>query len=151
MHAFVKAQCTQCHVAAGHGANLGPDLVESVKKLRGRELLSHIVDPSEKIDDRYRTVQFILANGRVQSGVVVGETPTAWRVMPNLLTPEEIVLVSKDAVDERIESQVSPMPAGLLNVLTRDEILALLAFLEAGENLPESVSAHEHRPAATSR
>ena len=77
MHAFVKAQCTQCHVAAGHGVNLGPDLIESVKKLRGRELLSHVLDPSLKIDDRYRTVQFVLRNGRVQSGVVVGETPSA--------------------------------------------------------------------------
>jgi putative heme-binding domain-containing protein len=146
MHAFVKAQCTECHVAAGHGVNLGPDLLESVKKLRGRELLSHILDPSEKIDDRYRTVQFIFASGRVQSGVVVGETPTAWRVMPNLLTPEEIVLVSKDVVEEQIVSQVSPMPVGLLNVLSREEILALLAFLEAGEDLPESLSAHGHQP-----
>jgi putative heme-binding domain-containing protein len=146
MHAFVKAQCTQCHVAAGHGVNLGPDLLKSVKKLRGRELLSHILNPSEKIDDRYRTVQFIMANGRVLSGVVVGETPTAWRVMPNLLTPEEIVLVSKNAVEERIVSQVSPMPVGLLNVLSREEILALLAFLEAGEDLPESLSAHGHQP-----
>jgi hypothetical protein len=43
-------------------------------------------------------------------------------------------------------SQVSPMPVGLLNVLSREEILALLAFLEAGEDLPESLSAHGHQP-----
>jgi hypothetical protein len=29
MQAFVKARCNQCHVVAGHGVNLGPDLVES--------------------------------------------------------------------------------------------------------------------------
>ena len=35
MTAFVKARCNQCHVVAGHGVNLGPDLAESVKKLKG--------------------------------------------------------------------------------------------------------------------
>lgn len=143
MHAFVKAQCTQCHVAAGHGVNLGPNLVESVKKLRGRELLEQMLEPSLKIDERYRTVQFVLKNGRITSGVVAGETPTAWRIRPNLLAPDEVVAVPKANVDEQIPSQISPMPAGLLNVLTREEILALLAFLEAGDDLPESLS-HGH-------
>ncbi|MFN9040543.1 MAG: PVC-type heme-binding CxxCH protein, partial [Planctomyces sp.] len=32
--AFVKARCNQCHVAAGQGVNLGPDLTESVKQLK---------------------------------------------------------------------------------------------------------------------
>ena len=39
------------------------------------------------------------------------------------------------------------MPEGLLNVLTREEIRALLAFLEAGENLPEALSSHGHQQA----
>jgi putative heme-binding domain-containing protein len=140
MHAFVKAQCTQCHVAAGHGVNLGPNLVESVKQLRGRDLLAHVLEPSLKIDDRYRTVQFVLKNGRVQSGVVAGETPTAWRIRPSLLAPDDIRLINKNAIDEIIPSQISPMPLGLVNVLTREEILALLAFLEAGDDLPENLS-----------
>ena len=32
MQAFVKARCNQCHVVAGHGVNLGPDLAESIKR-----------------------------------------------------------------------------------------------------------------------
>jgi len=136
MHAFVKAQCNQCHVAAGHGVNLGPTLAESVKKLRGRELLSHLLDPSLKIDDRYRTVQFVLDDGRVESGVLAGETSAAWKIRPNLLRPDDIKLIVKETVDEQIPSKVSPMPAGLLNVLTRDEIMALVSFVEAGDQLP---------------
>jgi hypothetical protein len=38
MQAFVKARCNECHVVAGHGVNLGPDLAESIKKLKGEEL-----------------------------------------------------------------------------------------------------------------
>lgn len=144
MHAFAKARCSQCHVAAGHGVNLGPDLAESVKKLRGRDLLAHLLDPSLKIDDRYRTVQFVLDNGRVESGVLAGETPDAWKIRPNLLTPDVIKLIAKETVEEQISSRVSPMPAGLLNVLTRREILDLLSFVEAGDELPSGLSAHGH-------
>ncbi len=39
MQAFVKARCNQCHVIAGHGVNLGPDLTESIKKYKGEQLL----------------------------------------------------------------------------------------------------------------
>jgi putative heme-binding domain-containing protein len=135
-HAFVKAQCSQCHVAAGHGVNLGPNLVETVKKRRGRELLEHILEPSREIGEGYRTVQFVLESGRVVSGVVTGETDESLRVTPNLLVPESVVTIPKSQIEERVPSRVSPMPAGLVNVLEREEILDLLAFLEAGENLP---------------
>ena len=67
--------------------------------------------------------------------------------MPNLLTPDAVIAIPKATVDEQIPSQISPMPEGLLNVLTREEIRALLAFLEAGEDLPEAFSSHGHQQA----
>ena len=148
MHAFAKAQCTQCHVAAGHGVNLGPDLVKSVKKLRGKDLLLQILDPSLKIDDDYRMVQFLLTDGRVVSGVVASETPETYTIRPNLLMPEKIKRIQKKDVEERFVSQVSPMPAGLINVLTKQEILDLISFLEAGDNLPAGLSGHHEFPTA---
>jgi hypothetical protein len=43
------------------------------------------------------------------------------------------------------------MPAGLLNVLTRDEILDLVSFVEAGDDLPAALRhASPHRPERTS-
>ena len=150
-HAFVKAQCSQCHVAAGHGVNLGPNLVETVKKRRGRELLEHILEPSREIAEGYRTVQFVLESGRVVSGVVTGETDESLRVTSNLLVPESVVTIPKSQVEERVPSRVSPMPAGLVNVLEREEILALLAFLEAGENLPAGLRHESGHPAPGSK
>src|SRR5260221_8991717 len=64
MSAFVKARCNQCHVVAGHGVNLAPDLVESVKKLQGRQLLDQILDPSSQINEKYQTTQFVPSDGR---------------------------------------------------------------------------------------
>jgi putative heme-binding domain-containing protein len=139
MHAFVKARCTQCHVAAGHGVNLGPALTESVKRLRGRELLAHVFDPSLEIADRYRVIQFVLDDGRVVSGVVVGESDDEIRVVPNLLDPSRTLSLSPRRVEERIPARVSAMPAGLVNVLSREEIVALVAFVEAGDDLPPAL------------
>jgi putative heme-binding domain-containing protein len=132
MQAFVKARCNQCHVVAGHGVNLGPDLVESVKKLQGRKLLQQILDPSTEINEKYQTTQFVLADGRIVSGVVVKDEPNELLVMTNLLTPEAITRVPKPQIDQQIASKISPMPPGLANVLTAAEIADLLSYLEAG-------------------
>ncbi len=145
MTAFVKARCNQCHVVAGHGVNLGPDLVESVKTLKGAELLRQIIEPSSKIHEKFQTWQFVTTEGRVVAGVVVKETPEAYEVMTNLLTPSSLTTVLKQNIEAKRPSQVSSMPTGLVNVLTRAEILDLCAYLAAGGfKLPAHLE-HQHR------
>ena len=46
-------------------------------------------------------------------------------------------------IDEKIESKVSSMPTGLLDVLAKDEILDLLRYLDATGKLPPHLK-HEH-------
>jgi putative heme-binding domain-containing protein len=143
MRTFVKARCNQCHIIAGHGVNLGPDLVETVKKTRGRELLQQILEPSHVINPKYLNHQFVLKDGRIVTGVIMKENKRSYEVATNLLTPTTLTRIRKRDVDERIESKVSAMPEGLINVLTRDEILDLHAYIEAGGyKLPEHL---EHR------
>lgn len=145
MQAFVKARCNQCHVVAGHGVNLGPDLVESVKKYKGEQLLRQIIEPSSEINEKFRTYQFQMSDGRVVAGVVVKEEPTEYHVVSNLLLPQAISRVNKKDVEERVASKISPMPEGLVNVLTKEEILDLAAFVEAsGIKLPGHLQHHHH-------
>ena len=84
-------------------------------------------------------MQFVLDSGRVVSGVVLEETPAAYRVATNLLAPDQVTVIKKGEIDEQLAGTVSAMPAGLLNVLTRDEIVDLVSFVEAGDELPESL------------
>lgn len=143
MQAFVKARCNQCHVVAGHGVNLGPDLAESVKKLQGTKLLAQILDPSSEINEKYQTTQFVLTDGRVVSGVVVKDEPAEVEVMTNLLTPMALTRLRKAEIDQRVASKISPMPQGLVNVLTKQEIVDLVSFLEAGGfQLPAHLQHH---------
>ena len=91
-------------------------------------------------------MQFVLDSGRVVSGVVREESADAFRVVTNLLVPDQVAVVKRDDVEDVSATKVSAMPAGLLNVLTRDEITALVSFLEAGDNLPPTLR-HVPHPA----
>ncbi len=143
MQAFVKARCHQCHVVAGHGTNLGPDLLVSVKQLRGQELLKQIIEPSSKIHEKYQTYKFLLESGQVITGTIVQEDEKRYQVVTNLLTPNSVTTVIKSEVEDKILSRTSPMPEGLLDVLTREEIIDLITFIEAGDKLPASMR-HDH-------
>ena len=48
-----------------------------------------------------------------------------------LLAPEATVEIPLSEIAKREPSKISPMPTGLLNNLTKEEILDLLAYLES--------------------
>ena len=143
MQAFVKARCNQCHAIAGHGINIGPDLTETGKRLKGLKLLQQILEPSSEINKKYQTTQFLIDNGKVLSGVVVKETDSEFHIIGNLLIPSVITKVAKGQIDEQFPSTISAMQKGMANVLTRPEIIDLVSFLETGFNLPEHLK-HKH-------
>jgi len=141
MQAFVKARCNQCHQVQGHGENLGPDLTDVAKRYKGRKLLQQIIEPSSEINKKYLTHQFLMASGKRLSGVVVREDRRSVHVITNLLTPKAITRIRKRDIDERFPSKLSSMPQGMLDVLTKDEILDLVVFLEDGHHLLK----HHHK------
>lgn len=144
MAAFVKARCNQCHVVAGHGIPLGPDLTKIGERFKGRKLLEQMLAPSTEINKKFQTWQFLMNDGKVHSGVISKEDDATYHVLKNLLIPTAVTKISKDQVDERFASKVSPMPEGLLKVLTREEILDVVSFLEAGGYHPPGHLKHNH-------
>jgi hypothetical protein len=63
------------------------------------------------------------------TGRVVDETKDAIAVQPEPLSPDRVT-IRKDDIESRTPSKVSPMPANLADVLTQEEILDLIAYLE---------------------
>jgi putative heme-binding domain-containing protein len=140
MQAFLKAQCQQCHKVGDHGLSLGPDLTESMKKLRGRKLLQQILEPSQEIHPKYQIVNFLLDSGKIASGVVVKEDKEAFEIATNLLTPSVITKIEKSSVEESYVAKHSAMPTGLVNILNKDDIVNLLNYLESG---PAPIKMHK--------
>ena len=58
-------------------------------------------------------------------------------VLTNMYDPDSIVTVKRGEVEASQVSKTSMMPDGLLDTLTKDEILDLMAYLKSGGN-PQS-------------
>ena len=132
MQAFMKARCHQCHLVNGHGTNLGPDLTKISERFKGKKLLDQILTPSIEINKQFQTYQFLLRDGKILSGVVSKEDDSGYDVISNLLAPQLVTRVAKEDVDEQFVSKISPMPVGMVNILTRPEIVDLVSYLEQG-------------------
>ena len=142
---FSVASCVGCHKMNGKGANVGPDLTKLDPKYSPTDILEHILDPSKKIDEKYQSNLFVLVSGKVVTGLIVKEDAGSFDVVDNPTAPEKIRTIAKSDIDEREASKISIMPQGVLNKLTREEILDLLAFVVSkGDRKSELFAGHHH-------
>jgi len=128
---FRTASCISCHKMGDAGNAFGPALAALDAKMTPVEIARHILEPSLKIDDKYRSITVVTDDGRSRTGLVVNETPTEIALVENPVAKAEPVRIPKDTIEERIASPVSIMPKGLLDKLTRDEVLDLVAYVAA--------------------
>jgi putative heme-binding domain-containing protein len=96
-----------------------------------RDLLRAIVDPNQTISDQYQQTVFE-ANGKVIVGRVTNLFEDKIQINTNMLDPKAVVSIPRNEIENQSPSKVSTMPMGLLNTLSSDEILDLIAFLRAG-------------------
>lgn len=132
--ALLTAQCVHCHRVSNDPAFpnsvIGPELLAVGARFSRRDLLLHIIEPSAVIDEKFRQTRLLLKDGDDVSGMVEREADNKLFVRPSPLE-EKLIEVAVNNVRERRLSEVSPMPSGLLNGLRLDQILDLLAYLEA--------------------
>jgi putative heme-binding domain-containing protein len=135
--AFEVALCNRCHRFQGSGYAVGPDLTGVTNRLGRTDLLRAILLPSESIAQNYRSDVLELADGRTLIGQIV---PTLDYRAPylllaeNPLQPDQAKKIPKEDVLARERSNLSIMPLGLLNNLSKQEVLDLLAYLESSGN-----------------
>ncbi|MBL8817791.1 MAG: c-type cytochrome [Planctomyces sp.] len=143
---FRDANCAGCHKLGKVGQNIGPDLAKLPTDYSVVDVLDHILNPSKKIDKKYQSSLFVLNSGKTINGLIVEETGTDVKVIDNPAAPEKTVTISKADVEERQVSDVSIMPKGVLNKLTREEIFDLLAYVIAGGDPKHKMfEQHDHK------
>lgn len=129
---FRLASCISCHKMDGEGYEIGPDLTTQLDpKWTSRDLLQHVLEPSLKIDDKYKARTFLLVNGETVTGIVVEEDDDVVKLVENPLSPQDVRTLDQEMIEDSRPSDVSAMPKGLLDQLTRDEILDLIGFIES--------------------
>jgi len=128
---FTVANCVACHRLNGVGEAVGPDLAKLDPKTTPVDILKNVLDPSAKIEDKYQTFVFETEAGKVVTGMVLEETAETVKVIENPIAQTPPVVLRKAEIVERTKSPSSIMPKGLLDKLTRDEVLDLLSYVIA--------------------
>ncbi|HSU53486.1 MAG TPA: PVC-type heme-binding CxxCH protein [Candidatus Dormibacteraeota bacterium] len=125
-HAVFQKNCTACHVFAGEGHTVGPDLT-GIRNQPKDVLLLHIVVPEYEIMPIYTCYNVETKDGQNYTGLLAGETPNS------------ITLRMAQALDQNIPraniasmntSRLSLMPQELEKAMTTQELADLLAFLK---------------------
>jgi putative heme-binding domain-containing protein len=131
--ALIRTQCVFCHRVSADptlpAGVFGPDLTQVSARFGRKDLLDHILSPSKFIDEKFRLVTLQTSDGKTLSGSLESEDDERVVLKPNPLAPETVE-VGKAMIKQRTISEVSPMPAGLLNSLKAEQILDLLAWFE---------------------
>jgi putative heme-binding domain-containing protein len=128
---FEAAQCLACHRFANEGGSAGPDLTAVSTRFQRRDILESIIEPSKVVSEQYMNTDVRLKNGDAVIGRVLEETDAKIVIQPNPLAPEKVEIKKSD-VARRSLSKLSPMPEGLVNTFTKEEILDLMAYMESG-------------------
>ena len=103
---------------------MGPDLTGGN---RGNldYLLSNIVDPSSVVDKDFRMSVLLTDDGRIFNGLVIDESDRTITIQ----TATEQLTLDKDVIESRKITEKSPMPDGLLDSLSTDQIRDLFGYL----------------------
>ncbi len=131
---FAVADCIKCHRIGTRGRLIGPDLTAASRRFSRRDLLISIIQPSLVIPENYRSVQIVTDDGTMHTGqaILAGDYRSPQlRLASDPAHPGSFIEIDKSAIALQKLSEVSWMPTGLLDTLTRDEILDLLAYIES--------------------
>lgn len=116
--------CVQCHRLYGEGGQIGPDLT-GANRNNLHYLLENIIHPSAEVSADYRMTVLTLEDGRVLNGLVTNETDRT----VTLQSPTEEFVVPRESIESNERTNLSPMPDGLLEPLTEQQVRDLIGYL----------------------
>ena len=134
---YSAALCARCHRLGSIGKSVGPDLTSVAQRFSRRDILLSILEPSRVIAVNYRSHRIVTNDGRLYEGRVVHQgdyRAPVLKIASDPLAPGRLSEIVKSKIESTSLSPLSFMPSGLLNTLTEQEILDLLAFIETAGN-----------------
>jgi putative heme-binding domain-containing protein len=128
---FTVATCIACHQFGGQGSEFGPDLTKLDPKFfkNALDVTEHLLEPAKRIEDKYAMYRLVLDTEKVITAMIVEEKNGVVKVIENPLASTKPLELKDSSIVERKKLTTSIMPKGLLDKLTRDEILDLLAYV----------------------
>jgi putative heme-binding domain-containing protein len=138
---FSAAACFACHRFGNAGGMNGPDLTGAGGRFSPRDLLDHILHPSKVISDQFAPILVTMEDDEVITGIVVNLNRDTVTLNTDLTNPNQRTNVDRKNVKNIELSKVSPMPSGLLDPMTKVEIMDLMAYILSGGDRSSSMFA----------
>ncbi len=123
-----KAGCYACHAIGYMGGRIGPDLTKIGQVRSDRDLLEAIAFPSASFARGYEPIVVRTRSGAVHAGVL-RNNELADEVV--IATDHDETRVPRREIADMQPGTVSLMPQGFVELLTRQELADVLAFLKA--------------------
>ena len=141
---FSSLGCVQCHQLGKEGAAFGPNLSGVFARWKDDRsaVLEQILTPSKVIDDKFRAQSLEWGDENTATGILLAEDADTVTIQtgPSVAMIQK---VKKSSVKSRSTGELSLMPAGLLSMLNKEQILDLLAYLLAEGNADHAAFRHD--------
>ena len=128
-----KLQCILCHAIGNAGGLVGPNLISVGGSSQPDYILESLLVPNAKLKEGYTTLTVLTDEGDVINGIVVGRNDESLRLR---LADNKEVQIPTEFIEQEKPGK-SLMPAGLMDTLTKGEMIDLVAFLSALGRTPE--------------
>ena len=130
--AFGAAGCFACHRFANEGGMTGPDLTNAGGRYSARDFIDQVFHPSKEINEQFVPIVLTTTDGEQVSGTIVNLSGDSVSVNTDPADPFQQRRIDRKQVESIEPSKISTMPTGLLNILEKDEILDLVAYVLSG-------------------
>ena len=121
--------CAACHRFGALGGAQGPDLSNLAGRFTVRDLAESIIEPNKVISDQYGFHAITTNDGKMTVGKILEEKDEILIIANNPFDYEQKVEVMRSDIKENKLSEISPMPAGMINRLNPEELKDLFAYL----------------------
>lgn len=122
--------CSKCHSLGNATASLlGPDLTTLGNQTTDEHIVESVLEPSKSIRKGFETFSLLTSDDEMVSGLLV-EKSESKIVLRDLSQPDVTRTIPTASVEELKSSQLSLMPAGLMNLLSnKEQFYDLIKFL----------------------
>ena len=120
-------KCASCHSLGKDRQSTGPDLAFISDKLGKEALLDSILNPSAGIAPEYYVWILETKSAGEVIGILTGDTSQEVELVTG--DGDRLRLQTSDILSRR-RSYLSLMPEGIVNTMTAEQLVDLLAFLE---------------------
>ncbi len=128
---FFATGCAGCHRFSGEGNGVGPDLTSVGNKFSAADVLEAVLEPSRNVSDQYQGAVLTKKDGTSLFGRVQERSVDGARAYDVVVATAEAtaVRVPFDEVAKVEAAKLSPMPSGLVDRLSADELADLVAYV----------------------